>query len=128
MRAERDKRATILEAEGQKASQILAAEGKRESEIKKAEGEKQAQILRAEGDKEAQIRRAEGEAQAIQNIMDAVKGTGSNPANYLLAVRYIETLKEMVSGEDTKTVYMPYEASGVLGSLGGIKELFHLEK
>ena len=128
MRAERDKRATILEAEGQKASQILAAEGKREAEIKNAEGDKLAQILRAEGDKEAQIRRAEGESEAIRNVMEAVKGTGSNPANYLLAVRYIETLKEMVSGRDSKTVYMPYEATGVLGSLGGIKDLFQLNK
>ena len=128
MRAERDKRATILDAEGQKAAQILEAEGKRESQIKKAEGEKQAQILRAEGDKEAQVRRAEGEAEAIQNVMEAIKGTGTNPANYLLAVRYIETLKEMVSGEDTKTVYMPYEATGVLGSLGGVKDLFQLNK
>ncbi len=125
MRAERDKRATILEAEGQKASQILSAEGRREAEIKKAEGDKQAQILRAEGEKEAQIRRAEGEAQAIENVMAAVKGSGSDPAQYLLAVRYIETLKEMVGGEDTKTVYMPYEATGVLGSLGGLKELFN---
>ncbi len=128
MRAERDKRATILEAEGQKASQILAAEGKREAEIKNAEGDKQAQILRAEGDKEAQIRRAEGEAEAIANVMKAVAGTGSNPANYLLAVRYIETLKEMVSGKETKTVYMPYEATGVLSSVGGIKDLFDLNK
>ena len=124
MRAERDKRATILDAEGQKAAQILAAEGKREAEIKSAEGDKQAQILRAEGDKEAQIRRAEGEAQAIENVLAAVKGTGSNPASYLLAVRYIETLKEMVEGKDNKTVYMPYEATGVLSSLGGIKDLF----
>jgi regulator of protease activity HflC (stomatin/prohibitin superfamily) len=125
MRAERDKRATILEAEGQKASQILSAEGRREAEIKKAEGEKQAQILRAEGEKEAQIRRAEGEAQAIENVLTAVKGSGSDPAQYLLAVRYIETLKEMVGGQDSKTVYMPYEATGVLGSLGGLKELFN---
>ncbi len=124
MRAERDKRATILEAEGMKAAQILAAEGKREADIKSAEGDKQAQILRAEGDKEAQIRRAEGESEAIRNVMEAVKGTGSNPANYLLAVRYTEALKEMVSGKDNKTVYMPYEATGVLGSLGGIKNLF----
>ena len=128
MRAERDKRATILEAEGQKASQILAAEGKREAEIKNAEGDKLAQILRAEGDKEAQIRRAEGEAEAIANVMKAVAGTGSNPANYLLAIRYIETLKEMVTGKDTKTVYMPYEATGVLSSVGGIKDLFDLNK
>ncbi|MDR0954082.1 MAG: SPFH/Band 7/PHB domain protein [Rikenellaceae bacterium] len=128
MRAERDKRATILEAEGRKASQILEAEGKREAEVNKAEGDKQANILRAEGDAQAQIRRAEGEAQAIRNIMEAVAGTGSNPANYLLAVRYIETLKEMVDGDQTKTVYMPYEATGVLGSLGGIKDLFQLNK
>ncbi|MCL2560722.1 MAG: SPFH/Band 7/PHB domain protein [Rikenellaceae bacterium] len=128
MRAERAKRATILEAEGSKAAQILAAEGQREAEIKSAEGDKQAQILRAEGDKEAQIRRAEGEAQAIQNIMKAVEGTKSNPAQYLLAVRYIDTLKEMVDGEETRTVYMPFEATGVLGSLGGIKDLFNVTK
>jgi regulator of protease activity HflC (stomatin/prohibitin superfamily) len=128
MRAERDKRATILEAEGQKASQILAAEGKREAEIKSAEGDKLAQILRAEGDKEAQIRRAEGEAEAIQNVLASIAGTGTNPANYLLAIRYIETLKEMVTGKDTKTVYMPYEATGVLSSVGGIKDLFDLNK
>ncbi len=128
MRAERDKRATILEAEGQKASQILSAEGRREAEIKKAEGDKQAQVLRAEGDKEAQIRRAEGEAQAIANIMKAVEGTGSNPSSYLLAVRYIETLKEMATGQDTKTIFLPYEASNMLGSLGGIKELFLEQK
>ncbi len=128
MRAERDKRATILEAEGTKASQVLESEGRKMAEINHADGEKQARILRAEGEAKAQIVKAEAEAKAIRQVMEAVTGTGSNPANYLLAVKYIETLKEMVSGKDNKTIYMPFEATGVLGSIGGIKELFNVGK
>ena len=71
----------------------------------------------------SQERAAEAEAQAIRKIAQAVEGSGANPAQYLIAVRYLETLKEMTSGQDNKTVYLPYEASGVLSSLGGIKEL-----
>ena len=72
---------------------------------------------------EAKLLTAEAEAQAIRKIALAVEGSGANPAQYLIAVRYLETLKEMTSGKDNKTVYLPYEASGVLSSLGGIKEL-----
>ncbi|NLA63158.1 MAG: SPFH/Band 7/PHB domain protein [Bacteroidales bacterium] len=123
MRAERDKRAMILEAEGQKQSMILKSEGDMESRINNAEGEKQAEILRAEGASEARIRTAQGEAEAIEKITQAIGVTGSNPANYLLGVRYIDTLSEMVSGKDNKVIYMPYEATGVLSSIGGIKDL-----
>lgn len=122
MRAERDKRAKILTAEAEKQSQILDSEGLKEAAINKAEGEKRSQILRAEGEAEARIRVAKGESEAISLITGAVKK--GDPVNYLIAVRYIDTLKEMTSGKDNKTVYLPYEATGVLGSIGGIKDLF----
>ncbi|MGL4907707.1 MAG: SPFH domain-containing protein [Bacteroidales bacterium] len=123
MRAERDRRAKILEAEGLKQSQILEAEGFKISEINRAEGNKAAQILNAEGEANARIQVAEAEAEAIRKISEIVAAKSGDPMNYLIAMRYIETLKEMTSGKDNKTVYLPYEASGVLSSLGGIKEL-----
>ena len=122
MRAERDRRAKILEAEGLKKAQILEAEGFKESQINRAEGEKRSAILRAEGEAEAKIKVAQGEAEAITKIKDAVAAAG-DPIQYMVAIKYIETLQNMVQGEDTKTVYMPYEATGVLSSIGGIKEL-----
>jgi regulator of protease activity HflC (stomatin/prohibitin superfamily) len=128
MRAERDKRAKILVAEGEKQSQILQSEGQKLAAINKAEGEKQSQILRADGEAEARIRTAQGEAEAIQKITQAIASTKSDPINYLVAIRYIETLKEMVSGKDNKMVYMPYEATGILSSIGGIKDLLNTTK
>jgi regulator of protease activity HflC (stomatin/prohibitin superfamily) len=122
MRAERDRRAVMLEAEGLKGAQILEAEGSREAQIKKAEGRKIAQILEAEGEAQARINVAEAEAQAISRISEAVAQT-SNPVNYLIAMRYLEALKDISSGQNNKIVYMPYEATGVLSSLGGIKEM-----
>lgn len=123
MRAERDRRATILEAEGQKKSQILKAEGFKESEINKAEGEKRSKILIAEGQAEARVKVAEAEAEAIKKVTSAIKTTESDPVNYLVAIRYIDTLKDMVTGKDNKVVYLPYEATGILSSIGGIKDL-----
>ncbi len=123
MRAERDRRATILEAEGEKRSQILTAEGQRESDIQRAEGQKAAAILEAEGIAQARIRVAEAEAEAIRRISESIKDFSSDPVQYLIAQKYLETLQEMTSGKDNKTVYLPYEATGVLSSLGGIKEL-----
>mgnify|MGYP002725517712 CR=1 FL=1 len=123
MRAERDRRAAILEAEGKKKSAILEAEGIKESEINQAEGDKQAAILRAEGEAEARIKVATAEKEAIERITEAISVSKGDPANYLIAVRYIETLKEMVSGQDNKVVYLPYEATGVLSSIGGIKDM-----
>jgi len=124
MRAERDKRAKILEAEGTKAQLSLEAEGHKVAEINQAEGEKQAQILRAEGEAQARLKVAEAEAEAIKKITQAISTTKSDPVNYMVAIRYIDTLKDMVSGKDNKTIYIPYEATGVLSSIGGIKELF----
>lgn len=122
MRAERDRRAQILEAEGTKRSKILESEGYKESQINRAEGEKRSAILTAEGQAEARIKVAQAEAEAIEKIKQAVASAG-NPIQYMVAIKYLETLQNMVQGEDTKTVYMPFEATGVLSSLGGIKEL-----
>ena len=125
MQAERDRRAEILKAEGEKQSAILKSEGEKSAEINAAEAEKQASILKAQGLAEAQVLQAEAEAKAIAQISAAVASNkGSDPVQYLLAIKYIESLKEMTSGKDNKTVYLPYEATGVLGSLGNIKELF----
>ena len=124
MQAERNRRAEILKAEGEKQAQILNSEGEKQAEINAAEAEKQANILKAEGEAKAKVLQAEAEAAAIRNIADAVSDRGADPVNYLLAVKYIETLKEVAGGQQNKTVYLPYEASNLLGSLGGIKDMF----
>ena len=124
MQAERTRRAEILKAEGEKQSAILNSEGEKTSAINKAEAVKQSTLLEAEGVAKAKIMQAEAEAKAIQLVADAIKATKTDPASYLLATKYIETLKEMTSGKDNKTVYLPYEATNLLGSIGGIKEIF----
>jgi regulator of protease activity HflC (stomatin/prohibitin superfamily) len=123
MQAERDKRATILTSEGTKQAQILQSEGEKAATINRAEADKQQSILRAEGEAQARIRKAEAEAVAIEKITEAV-GKSTNPANYLLAQKYIQMMKELASGDKNKTVFLPYEATNIMGSLGGIKELF----
>ena len=123
MQAERDKRATILTSEGNKQAQILQSEGEKQAKINKAEAAKQQAILIAEGEAEARIRKAEAEAAAIDKITAAV-GQSTNPANYLLAKNYIQMLSDVSSGDKTKTVFLPFEASNLMGSIGGIKELF----
>ena len=125
MQAERNRRAEILKAEGEKQSQILNSEGEKQAEINAAEADKQANILKAEGEARAKVLQAEAEATAIRNVAEAVADRGADPVNYLLAVKYIETLKEVAGGQENKTVYLPYEASNLLGSLGGIKELLN---
>ena len=123
MRAERDRRAQIIDAEGSKRAAVLQAEGVQQAQITQAEGQKQSQILEAEGDAQARIRRAQGEAEAIRLVSEAVAGGKGDPTNYLIAMKYLETLKEMTSGQGNKVIYMPYEATGVLSSVGGIKEM-----
>ena len=123
MQAERNKRATILTSEGKKASDILQSEGEKMATINRAEAEKQQAILKAEGEAQARIRKAEAEAIAIQKITEAV-GKSTNPANYLLAQKYIMMLQQVAEGDKTKTVYLPYEATNLMGSIGGIKDLF----
>ena len=124
MQAERNRRAEILNAEGEKQSLILRSEGEKASKINQAEATKQAEILRAEGDAQAIILNAQAEAEAIRRVAQAVNDTKTDPATYMLAMKYIDTLKELTSGTDNKTVFLPYEASSVLSSLGSIKNLF----
>lgn len=109
MKAERDRRAMILEAEGEKKSAILTAEGKAEA-IKKV----------AEADKYQKLTVAKGEAEAIETVYGAIhKG---RPTNDLIAIKYLETLEKIADGKATK-IFLPYEASGILSSIGGIGEL-----
>jgi regulator of protease activity HflC (stomatin/prohibitin superfamily) len=128
MRAERDKRAQIIDAEGSKRAAVLQAEGIQQAQITTAEGQKQGQILEAEGDAQSRIRRAQGEAEAIRLVSQAIQGTKADPANYLIAMKYLETLKEMTSGQGNKVVYIPYEATGILSSVGGIKDMLDANK
>lgn len=123
MKAERDRRAAILEAEGLKKSAVLRAEGEKEAAINRAEGDKQANILRAEGVAQARILEADGEKEAIQRIIGALADKGQ-PDKYLIAMKYLETMKDITSGQDNKVVYMPYEATGILSSVDGIKQMF----
>ncbi len=127
MKAERDRRAAILEAEGLKKSAVLKAEGEKEAAINRAEGEKQANILRAEGVAQARILEADGEKEAIQRIINALADKGQ-PDKYLIAMKYLETMKAITSGKDNKIVYMPYEATGILSSVDGIKQMFDANK
>lgn len=113
MRAERDRRAKILVAEGEKRSQILISEGDRESRIKRAEGEAQAKIVVAEA-----------EAKAINVVSSAVEKTGTDPAQYLLSVKYIKAFNEIVQNGD-KTVVVPYEASSMLSAVKAVEKVFN---
>ena len=124
VQAERNRRAEILNAEGEKQSLILRSEGEKTSKINQAEAVKQTEILRAEGEARAIILNAQAEADAIMRVAEAVSASKTDPATYMLAMKYIDTLREMTSGKDNKTVYVPYEASSVLSSIGSIQSLF----
>jgi regulator of protease activity HflC (stomatin/prohibitin superfamily) len=110
MKAERDRRAMILEAEGAKKSAILKAEGQAEA-IKKV----------ADADKYQKLTVAKGEAEAIQTVFGAIHD--GNPTNDLIAIKYLDALKAIADGKANK-VFLPYESSGILGSIAGIGELF----
>jgi regulator of protease activity HflC (stomatin/prohibitin superfamily) len=122
MTAERARRATVTQAEGEKSSAILRAEGQKQSQIVSAEGQKESAILAAEGQAQARLRVATAEAQAIEVVARAIGATG-NPAQYLIAQRYLESLTQIAAGSQ-KIVFMPFEAAGVMGSIGSMKELF----
>ena len=104
MQAERNRRAEILKAEGEKKSLILRSEGEKQSKINQAEAAKQSEILRAEGEAKAKILQAEAEAEAVRKVSEAVASSNTNPASYMLAMKYIETLGEMTKGKDNKAV------------------------
>ncbi len=121
MKAEREKRANILEAEGFRQAKILEAEGLRQSKILEAEGEAEAVRRIADAQRYKLETEAQGQAVAVQRVFDAIKE--AKPDDKLIAIQYLETLKVVADGQATK-LYLPYEASGILGALGGIGELF----
>ena len=125
MQAERNRRAEILNAEGQKTSVILLSEGDKQSQINQATAVKEAEILRAEGEARAKVLTAQAEAEAIMRVAEAIKSSNTDPATYMLAMKYIDTLREMTTGKDNKIVYIPSEASSVLSSIGAIKDIFN---
>ncbi len=123
MRAERDKRAQILAAEGQKESVIRESEGIMQQSVNHAECEKRVQILAAEAEAKSKELRAKGEAEAIRLVSEAVANSGADPTQYLIAMRYLDVLAEIGANKSDKTLILPYEATGILGALGGIKEV-----
>lgn len=130
MKAEREKRALILEAEGERQAAILAAEGDRQARILKSEGVKQSMILEAEGrresaqrDAEARERLAQAEAQATTDVSAAIQKGSSQSINYFVAQKYVEALHAFAHSPNQKLLLMPMEVSGVLGSLAGIAEV-----
>lgn len=121
MKAERERRAMILEAEGEKQSAIERATGDRQAQILRAEGEATAIKTVADATKYQEIAVAEGKARAIENVFGAIhKG---DPTNDLIAIRYLEALEAIADGKANK-VFLPMEVSGILGSIGGVAELF----
>ncbi|GAM69030.1 stomatin/prohibitin-family membrane protease subunit ybbK [Vibrio sp. JCM 19236] len=124
MKAERNKRAEVLEAEGVRQAEILRAEGHKQSEILKAEGEKQAAILQAE----ARERAAEAEAKATKMVSDAIAQGDMQAVNYFIAQGYTDALKSIGQAENGKIVMLPLEASGLMGSVAGIAEMFKSDK
>ena len=119
MKAERLKRAEILEAEGDRASNILRAEGDKQSAILTAEGEKEAAFR----DAEARERLAEAEAKATQMVSDAIADSGSAAINYFVAQEYTKAVGKFADSNNAKTILFPVEATQLIGSLGGIGEL-----
>ena len=119
MKAERLKRAEILEAEGDRASNILRAEGDKQSAILKAEGTREAAFR----DAEARERAAEAEAKATQMVSDAISASGNQAINYFIAQEYTKAVAKFADSPNAKTILFPVEATQLIGSLGGIGEL-----
>lgn len=122
MRAERDRRAVILEAEGKKRAAILQAEGAKESAVLEATGEAESKAIRAQGEADARLKIAQAEAKAIEMVQQAVPG--ADPLPYMIALNYIKMMPELTSGKNDKLVLVPYEASSLAGSLASMKKLF----
>jgi regulator of protease activity HflC (stomatin/prohibitin superfamily) len=119
MKAERLKRAEILEAEGDKTSSILRAEGRKQSAILEAEGKREAQFR----DAEARERAAQAEAKATEMVSNAIASSGNQAINYFIAQEYTKAVGKFADSPNTKTILFPVEATQLIGSLGGIGEL-----
>jgi regulator of protease activity HflC (stomatin/prohibitin superfamily) len=119
MKAEREKRANILEAEGFRQAAILKAEGEKQGTILKAEGQREAAFR----DAEARERLAEAEAKATLMVSQAIEKGDINAINYFVATRYVDSLQQIASAPNAKLIFMPLEAAGVIGAIGGIAEL-----
>lgn len=124
MKAERTKRADILEAEGIRQAAILKAEGEKQGQILKAEGERQSAFLQAE----ARERAAEAEAKATQMVSEAIAKGDMQAINYFIAQKYTDALSQIGSANNSKVVMMPLEASNLMGAIGGISELLNTKK
>ncbi len=122
MKAERDRRATVTEAEGEKRAAILRAEGVKEARILEAAGQAGAIREVAEAEKFQKLTVAEGEGQAIERVFAAIHN--GNPSPDLIAIRYLQALPEIANGQATK-LFLPYEASGILSSLGAIRQIWN---
>lgn len=121
MTAERNRRALVLQAEGDRQAAITRAEGEKQAQVTRAEGEKQSAILAAEGAAQARLRNAEAEMEALHRIAEAIPG--GDPGQYLITVRYIESLRDMTRTNNAKVIFMPVETSAMLSSVGAIKEV-----
>ena len=119
MKSERDKRAVVLEAEGDRQSEVLRAEGQKRAAILEAEGLREAAFREAE----ARERQAEAEANATRMVSEAIAGGNINAVNYFVAQKYVEALHSIGSAENGKVIFMPLEASGIIGALGGVAEM-----
>jgi regulator of protease activity HflC (stomatin/prohibitin superfamily) len=119
MKAEREKRASILEAEGARASEILRAEGEKQATVLQAEGMKEAAFREAE----ARERSAEAEANATRSVSEAIESGSSQAINYFVAQKYVEALGMFATSPNAKTILFPLEATQLMGTLGGIGEL-----
>lgn len=119
MKAERDKRAAILVAEGERQAEILRADGEKQAAILEADGRKES----AYRDADARERLAEAEAKATQMVSKAIAEGDINAINYFVATKYVDALQKIATSSNEKLVFMPLEASGVIGAIGGIAEL-----
>ena len=125
MRAERERRETILRSEGLKSAAILEAEGEKESQVLRAQGEAESNIIRAQGQATARTKMAEAEAETLRLIRDA--NPTQDPTPYLIAIQYVNSLSKLAESAQGKLMVLPYEATALMGSVAGIKEIFKTE-
>ncbi|MDR1726509.1 MAG: SPFH/Band 7/PHB domain protein [Acidobacteriota bacterium] len=121
MKAERERRAVILEAEGTKTSAILKAEGQKQSQILEAEGQSEAIKRVADAERYKRLTVAQGEAEAVETVFGAIHN--GRPTNDLIAIKYLEAIQKVADGQATK-IFLPLETTGILGSIAGVGELF----